>query len=148
MYLDDGVSRNSAPTSVYLSALPNSEADTPDGKFLSHTFGDPEAESKFCNVVIKQKSWVTRSEDDSGIFTRRITITSPWDKYKEKVYQDIGDVYTVVIWHEVGTPLNSVDVTPDSFRSTNDLKLRATVVTVPVRAAHTRKGVSFDVTHV
>ncbi|KAH8648034.1 glycosyl hydrolases family 31-domain-containing protein [Tricladium varicosporioides] len=147
MYLDDGVSRNSAPTSVYLSALPNSEADTPDGKYLSTRFGDPEAQSQFCNVVIKQKSWVTRNEDDSGIFTRRITITSPWDEYKEKVYQDIGDVYTVVIWHEVGTQLNSISVTPDTFHNTNDLKMRATIVTVPVRAAHTLKGVSFDVTH-
>ena len=53
MYLDDGVSRGSAPDNVYLSALTD-DAESDDKKMLTDAYGDKEAASQFRHVRIEQ----------------------------------------------------------------------------------------------
>lgn len=51
MYIDDGVSRESGPNSVYLSTLTDKDGD--EAKLLNDAFGDPEAKNIFRQVHIK-----------------------------------------------------------------------------------------------
>ena len=53
MYLDDGVSRESAPDNVYLSALTD-DAESSDKKLLTDYYGDRQAASKFRHVRVEQ----------------------------------------------------------------------------------------------
>jgi len=141
MYLDDGVSRESAPDNVYLSALPNDTKGEVVTK-LVNAFGDPEAKSIFRHVKFEQ---TTRREFSSDQMRdiRRISVSTPFSQYGDDlVERAIGREYRVVVWHVSRWPaaemdLDAVKVTSEGnieVRWETDRALRATVAWVPVSA--------------
>lgn len=69
---------------------------------------------------------------------RTITITTPWDGYHlDRVQKDIGDHYTVVIWHDEYTDVTEkypevVVSGSTAAENRNDISFKASVVKVPV----------------
>lgn len=111
MYLDDGVSRSSAP-----KAVKTADIDI-----------DPLANSEYREVHIKQETIA------SGL-TRTVTMTIPHDDYgTDKVKGDIGPVFTFVFWDEPGAPPNP---TVEGATSHTYLQeIGATTAVVPVDLA-------------
>ena len=139
MYLDDGVSRDSAPDNEYLPTLPRS-LDPTAAKFNA-SFCDEEARSNFRKVVITQST--TRIFADQLRDLRLIKITTPWKKYgDEQVKRDVGPVYRIAIWYPSKWPapeldLDAVQVKISGVTNPNtymDRALRVTYVEVPVEA--------------
>lgn len=151
MYLDDGVSRSSAPDGLYLSSQPLDTVGEVQTT-LNNEYGDKKAKSNFRRVDITQA--ISDEDATDGVITevfhRKITISTPWkgtehddvppeERYDdEKVKRDIGDSYRLVIWHEANTELSrvSVDVSPkgcskDSIRVEHDGRRKASIVWVP-----------------
>lgn len=133
MYLDDGVSRDSAPNDEYLSTL---------GK--KNPSGDTDAKNKFRHVKFEQKT--TRELSGTQLRdVRRITVSIPHSEYEdEKVVRDIGEEYRFVVWHapmedERLMNMNEVEVKVEgdgqvrAKKIDNDQKLCASVVLVSVR---------------
>lgn len=149
MYLDDGISRTSAPSHDYVPAT----SDRTGGYGIAHdlvpALTDPKAHSAFVHVKISQKTTHVAAEDEnvSLRINRRVHIRAPWNGFDGELGGIIGGRYTLVLWHEVLTPLGSVVVTSDTgeVEGRTDGGLRATVVTVPVGLANTEKGVVVSV---
>ncbi|KAJ3541782.1 hypothetical protein NM208_g4436 [Fusarium decemcellulare] len=131
MYLDDGISRESAPA-----------AEVPGLKI-----SDDQAADKYCHVLFQQTTKII-SQNCSIQFNRTLTITSPWNGYGD-LSEFVGSQYTIVFWHDPSANLSSVDV----FSTNHNVSVRtsnisrATVVTLPVADAHTAEGVTVQLTH-
>jgi hypothetical protein len=160
MYLDDGVSRESAPCRHVPSAgsgygVPRKHASTED----------PLASDKYCEVIIQQvcgTHWITYvptnlwsqkttrlAADNSPLrLTRAVTINAPWNGFGD-LSPMIGARYTVIFWHEQTTPLSSIELLSSSgeISTSIDTGSRATIATVPVADAHTLKGIVVHLTH-
>ncbi|OCK81473.1 glycoside hydrolase family 31 protein [Lepidopterella palustris CBS 459.81] len=149
MYLDDGISRESAPTPLYLSEIPNNQGDSSDAKFLRDALGDEMARSEFCHVEIKQQTNRFVDEKDNSRVTRLVTIRALWNNYKGAMETLIGTEYRVVLWHDPETLLDPIATStkPSQYGSRNDTQSRATVFMVPVKDAHTKGGVTLEVSH-
>jgi alpha-glucosidase (family GH31 glycosyl hydrolase) len=149
MYLDDGVSRESAPGSAYLSSL----STGPQGLVDAYS-ADTEANSIFRHVKFEQTTTRQFAKDQLRD-TRRLTISTPWAKYTdEQVKKDVGLEYRIVFWHASKWPaeemdLKAVTVTANpEVRHELDNALRATVVWVPVDAnVSTTIEVSYPVSY-
>jgi hypothetical protein len=115
MYLDDGVSRESAPTNNWLAV---SEVSNANGQMLQDAYGDPKAANKFREVVIAQKT-IRRIDAMSGGWSdvREITITTPLPPgfthsgYSDDlVRRDVGNEYSLAIWHSDDVDLETVNI--------------------------------------
>ncbi|KAK5651788.1 hypothetical protein OQA88_11655 [Cercophora sp. LCS_1] len=141
MYLDDGISRDSAPSHNY---VPETSAGKGYGaaRDLCEGLVDPKAESKFCHVKVSQET--TRVAEDSKVrVNRKVTIRAPWNGYQGSLEELIDNNYTIVFWHEADVSLQSVAVTSDkNLTHTTDEKARATTVTVPIQQANSTAGVT------
>lgn len=149
MYLDDGISRQSAPSHDYVPATSSRTGGYGIAHDLVPALIDPKAGSAFVHVKISQTTTHVSAEDDSiaSRVNRRIWIRAPWrgqvDGGLEKI---IGTEYTVVLWHEQLTSLGSVVVSSDKqLEYKTDTGVRATIVTVPVDLAHSENGVTVSV---
>lgn len=124
MYLDDGVSRSSAPRASAVSNHPDADAD-------------PVANSEYREVLFHQQSTAT---------TRIVAMTIPHDGYgTENVKRDIGDMLTFVLWHDpdiVAAPQVEVSGLGDwlcgEVRFLHEVA--ATIVKVPVDAVEVGTG--------
>lgn len=115
---------------------------------------DVKAASKFSKVVIKQ---VTKkvSEEEGDTMTRihksrTVSITCPFNGFKDGLSKSIGDRYTVVFWHDTNTPLESINVTTSwksNIAADTNKDSRATAVVVPVSAVHSGKGVEITLSY-
>ncbi|KAL0258807.1 hypothetical protein SLS55_006311 [Diplodia seriata] len=148
MYLDDGVSRNSAPEGTYMASLPRHHG-TAVRPYHHHAHGDDaEAKSNFRRVDIEQRIFERGCD---GAVTRAITVSTGWDAARqhaigiipedelygdEKVKRDVGPQYKVVIWHDDGTKMENVcvEIAGERTREEADEKRKATIVWVPVDA--------------
>ncbi|PQE26436.1 Alpha-14-glucan lyase protein [Rutstroemia sp. NJR-2017a BBW] len=135
MYLDDGVSRESAPGSAYLSSL----SAGPQGLVDAYS-GDTEANSIFRHVKFEQTTTRQFAKDQLRD-TRCLTVSTPWAKYTdEQVKKDVGPEYRIVFWHSSKWPSAEMDLSAvivnanPEVRHESDNALRATVVWVPVDA--------------
>ncbi|KAI5919462.1 glycosyl hydrolases family 31-domain-containing protein [Camillea tinctor] len=129
MYLDDGISRESAPI-----ISPGLDID------------DEKAANKYCQVLIQQTTKIS-SENSVIQFTRNLEIKSPFNGYGD-LSQIIGTRYTVVFWHGPSTSISTVNVNSTSNISTKtDNDLHATVVIVSVADAHSKDGITIQLTH-
>ncbi|KAM0489631.1 hypothetical protein ACHAP8_012386 [Fusarium lateritium] len=130
MYLDDGISRDSAPL-------------VGPGLHVS----DEKAANKYCQVNISQ---ITRSSNEqTGVkFNRTITIKSPFNGFGDLTSM-IGTEYTLALWHapSVNIYTANVDSSNSIVTSRTDTGSRVTVVNVPVAEAHNEKGVSIQMTY-
>ncbi|KAG8665372.1 hypothetical protein FPOAC2_10450 [Fusarium poae] len=130
MYLDDGISRDSAPVV---------------GPGLN--VSDEKAANKYCQVDISQ---TTKSyNEQTGIkFIRNVTIKSPFNGFGD-LTSIIGTEYTIALWHapsvDIGTA--QVDSSNSDVTSTTDTNSRVTVVKMPIAQAHTKEGVSIQMTY-
>lgn len=135
MYLDDGISRDSAPGNDYFQAAgPHSQWN-----LTSDYLHDPDAKSKFTQLTISQQTTKTADDDDTTMLkTRTVTISTPWNKFgDDNLAKSIGTDLTVVLWHEARTHLETIQLLEASGFATrpqvvNDGNAKATVVKVPV----------------
>lgn len=142
MYLDDGVSRESAPDNTYLCALSNNVKGQVVTK-LANAYGDCEAKSMFRNVRIEQTTTRVFASDQMRDI-RRIKVSTPFSQYGDDLVQkSIGSEYRVVVWHASRWPAAEMDLDVVNVESEGnaqvhwemDKALRATVAWVPVSAA-------------
>ncbi|CAF3441856.1 hypothetical protein SNK03_007732 [Fusarium graminearum] len=130
MYLDDGISRDSAPVV---------------GPGLN--ISDEKAANKYCQVNISQ---TTKSFNEStGVkFIRNVTIKSPFNGFGDLTSM-IGTDYTVALWHAPLVDITSAQVNSSNSNvtSSTDNNSRVTVVKLPVAEAHTEDGVTFQMTY-
>ena len=155
MYLDDGVSRDSAPNNAYLSALSVNDANHPDRVRLNQAFGDQEAKGRFRHVRVSQVTIKT----PTGQIERTVTVRTVYGSRTgdagttytpDEVKRDIGDTYTAVFWHAPGANLTNVDskvLGGDNGSSRLDSDKCATFVTVPVEAQNEDTGVIIVVSY-
>ncbi|KAH0607116.1 uncharacterized protein H6S33_003104 [Morchella sextelata] len=122
MYLDDGVSRSSAPSILPQYASPVMVEDDFDEGDCDITAND-----EYREVCIQQ---ITNGS------SRTVTIHNKHDQYDAR--QDVGDTYTIVIWHDQGTDLKHCSVSIKDQEGgyigqyRTDYRLAATIITIPV----------------
>ncbi|KAH7002467.1 glycosyl hydrolases family 31-domain-containing protein [Ilyonectria destructans] len=140
MYLDDGISRDSAPSSHVPSLNLQSNG-------TKKAFGDSKAADKYCHVLIEQKTTMVAVGDAPISYVRTLAIRSPWNGYGD-LSEIVGTEYTVVFWHDPSTNVSSVKVTSESnVSSSTNVGNRATTVIISVADAHTENGVKLQLTH-
>ncbi|KAK1727512.1 alpha-1,4-glucan lyase [Colletotrichum acutatum] len=143
MYLDDGISRDSAPKNSTLETAVGArpwygEAHHYDG------LADAQANDNYTKVQIKQFTQKRLSDqEDYGKYTRRLTANAPHNKFGAEASKYIGTDYTFVFWHRGESNLDSiqVNVTGADLHYNVNHGVRATIVTVPISAVHSEKGV-------
>ncbi|GKU08319.1 unnamed protein product [Fusarium langsethiae] len=130
MYLDDGISRDSAPVV---------------GPGLN--VSDEKAANKYCQVDISQ---TTKSfNEPTGLkFIRNVTIKSPFNGFGD-VTGMIGNEYIVALWHAPSVDISTTRVNSSNgeIESRTDSNSRVTVVNLPVAQAHTEEGVTVQMTY-
>ncbi|KAH6887057.1 glycosyl hydrolases family 31-domain-containing protein [Thelonectria olida] len=140
MFIDDGISRDSAPTLRSQGGQVN-----PDE--VRRTRSDPKAADKYCKLVVEQKTTKFASEDSAVSFSRRLTIKSAWNEYGD-VSKIVGNMYTVVFWHDVSVNLSSIQlVCQNNPQWETNVGYRATIVKIPVADAHSANGVDIRLQH-
>ncbi|KAH7188137.1 glycosyl hydrolases family 31-domain-containing protein [Fusarium flagelliforme] len=134
MFLDDGISRDSAPIDGH---RPKANGKATDEK----------AANKYCKVLITQRS--RPINDNTGVkYIRSIEIKSPFNGFGD-LSSIVGKEYTIALWHETTVDINTPQVKSDNrlVNSRTDANARVTLVTLPVELAHTEKGVAFSLTY-
>ncbi|KAM5354780.1 hypothetical protein ACJ41O_001426 [Fusarium nematophilum] len=128
MYLDDGISRESAPSS----------------KIKGQTCCDDKAADKYCKVTISQVTKITANAQ----YTRTLTIKSPWNGLGD-VSEMVGSEYKIIFWHDPVVNLSTVKVTSGnpSISSRTDNNTRSTIATLPIADAHNERGVTISLSH-
>ncbi|TKX18260.1 glycosyl hydrolases family 31 protein [Elsinoe australis] len=151
MYLDDGVSRDSAPEDAYLAGSDEIGHTNPDRRDrLRGAFGDHDARSKFTHVrVIQTVKRVGKGSGSATKFERQLTIKSTWDKYPY-VERDIGKTFRVVFWHEPGARIdyNNLATVKDAAvvdKTYFDDQAKATVLRVPLQGKGEQKSLTITV---
>ncbi|RFU31057.1 hypothetical protein B7463_g5273, partial [Scytalidium lignicola] len=134
MYLDDGISRDSAPSKPYFSK--------------EKACGDEQAENRYCKVVIEQMTSKNVYENNHCRITRTVIIKAPWNKYQGDLKEIIGNYYTVVFWHEENVIPSSISLVDchHCVWSRHEDK-RATSVSIPVDDAHTMHGIKISLSY-
>ncbi|KAH8895231.1 hypothetical protein GQ53DRAFT_855393 [Thozetella sp. PMI_491] len=135
MYLDDGISRDSAP-SQYLCGNTVQPGDSNGLPTKRVPGADKKAADKFCHVVIQQ-------------IARSVAINSPWNRYDGDLGELIGRQYTLIFWHEPGIALGAVKVDSGGTNAESNVNqaIGATIVTMPIADAHTTQGVDIEVSY-
>lgn len=152
MYLDDGVSRDSAPEDAYLNGEDEIGHTNPGRRHrIRGEFGDSAARSQFTHVKVMQRIERVGRQAHLTKFERQVTISSTWDHYQNKA-RDYGDSFTVVFWHEPETRLDmarlaDVENAVPRERPTYDAKANATVVKVPMAGNGKDKGLTITVAY-
>ena len=134
MFLDDGISRDSAPIDGHRPKV--------NGKAT-----DEKAANKYCRVLITQRS--APMNDASGVkYMRSIEIKAPFNGFGD-LSAIVGEEYTIALWHEPTVDINTPQVKSENraVTSRTDANARVTLVTLPVDLAHTEKGVAFSLTY-
>lgn len=151
MYLDDGVSRDSAPEDAYLNGEDEIGHTNPMRRHrIRGEFGDAEARSQFTHVKIMHRVTKTGRKAHMNTFERSVTISSTWDHYEHK-NRDFGKTFTVVFWHEPETRLDMEwladvqDAEAETIRYDEDAN--ATVVVVPMQGSGDDKGLTITVAY-
>ncbi|KAH9904314.1 glycosyl hydrolases family 31-domain-containing protein [Xylariomycetidae sp. FL2044] len=143
MYVDDGVSRSSAPTNDWL-ATQEAFVTESAGKMLQNAYGDTEAANAFREVVIKQTT-VRIVDEASGNWhdVRRIEITTPLPPgfttsgfSDDLMRREIGPEYRLAIWHAVDVDLSTVKISTEqcstSYKPWTNPSTRVSLVRVPI----------------
>ncbi|KAL7276242.1 hypothetical protein RUND412_000778 [Rhizina undulata] len=129
MYLDDGVSRESAPSNA-------TKDNTTSGKNCYLDL-DPDAGNVYREITINQVWAPSKTDQWSG--ARTLNIKTTHDGYKlENVKRDIGDTFTIILWHDPDINMNKVTTKVDGTTAgvvTNLSDLVATEVKIPVEAS-------------
>ncbi|KAK7966875.1 glycoside hydrolase family 31 protein [Apiospora aurea] len=146
MYLDDGVSRQSAPANDWL-AMQQAEITEAASRKLVNAYGDAKAQSKFREVKIQQTSVRTNQADQEGAAAgaattwrdvRTITVATPVGSgfSDDEVRRTVGDEYRVAIWHARDVDLDSLRVRTEKCSSTykpwTNYDSRVTLVRIPI----------------
>lgn len=88
----------------------------------------------------------TNTEKRTAGATRTVTIRTAWDNYNlDLLKRDIGQQYTVIIWHEVDVDTTKCVTTTDGATGStvsNDTSIRATFIDVPIDADDKKKGIT------
>ncbi|EOD46414.1 putative glycoside hydrolase family 31 protein [Neofusicoccum parvum UCRNP2] len=81
MYLDDGVSRSSAPDPTYFAAQPHHHHHDATPARPNNAHGDGEARGNFRRVDVKQRIRTVEADnpDSQAVLTRTITVATGWD---------------------------------------------------------------------
>lgn len=160
MYLDDGVSRESAPKSCFihsdLKAINGTNALVADKEatgcyrqvVFSQVFFNPRIELLRFLTPLQQIIQSPHSEFSGAQRIRKINIKTAHDGYdKSKVLRDIGDTYRIVIWHEnLNSVANEVIVTgtQECCLFSPDMGLKVVVGKVPVEADDPETGICIE----
>ncbi|KAI9729368.1 MAG: hypothetical protein M1834_006892 [Cirrosporium novae-zelandiae] len=139
MYLDDGVSRESAPTNEIIHPYTVERNEAPH---LFNLHIDKEAQGIFRHIQIRQQTTKTVPQPGhpNHLITRHITLKTLHAGYPlSHVKRDIGTTYKLVLWHE---DRKAMDTSRLEFRGMGegekeakwekDFGARATVVEVMV----------------
>lgn len=144
MYLDDGVSRSSAPSILPQYASPVMVEDDFDEGDCDITANDEYREVCIKQVILSRYAFVLpfykilmlcNLQITNGS-SRIVTIHNKHDQYDAR--QDVGDTYTIVIWHDQGTDLKHYSVSIKDQKGgyigqyRTDYRLAATIITIPV----------------
>ena len=145
MYLDDGVSRHSAPTNAWLCHQ-EIHADDETGHILQNAYGDKKAADMFREVIITQDT-VRRIDDTTSSWceVRTIKISTPvhlgvmttFTGYSDAdVLKSVGPVYKVAIWHPDTIDINTVEVVKQdginkNYKPWTNTTARVTLLEVP-----------------
>ncbi|KXJ89911.1 alpha-1,4-glucan lyase [Microdochium bolleyi] len=136
MYLDDGISRDSAPVG----------APGKDGQGIG-ALADPRANDKYTKVTFKQTTEKRLDPGtDTATYTRHLHASTPHNGFGGDLTKIIGDTYKFVFWHLPSSNLDTVKVevaqsSRDDHQVAVDRTARVTVVSVPVAGVHTAEGV-------
>lgn len=149
MYLDDGVSRSSAPENTYLGSDDHGLLNSKLKDKMRDAFGDENAKSQFTHFKIEQ---ITTHDHSTTSHKRSLTIKAFWANYSwDLLKRDIGDVFTVVLWHDpettnVGNAKVTIAGVPDGgYTSRLDNQAHATVLQVPVQVpGDTKEGLTIE----
>ncbi|KAL1636190.1 hypothetical protein SLS58_009884 [Diplodia intermedia] len=155
MYLDDGVSRSSAPDDAYYLFLQQPDDDDKEEEEeararANNEYGDGEARSNFRRVDVEQN--VVEDAYGDKVTGRRITLSTRWkgsvvggddgvpdaERYDdERVERDVGPEFRLVVWHEPRTDMAAVAVNVlrggGGVRVGGDVAKKASVVWVPTK---------------
>ncbi|KAF6826526.1 alpha-1,4-glucan lyase [Colletotrichum musicola] len=143
MYLDDGISRDSAPSEIQMDSSDGQRKWYGEAHQLKH-LADPLAKDSYTKVVFEQTvSKQLNKNNDNAKYTRQLHAYSPWTGFGGTIEDHIGTEYTFVFWHLPGSDLGTAELAPEQYRSAArvDHGLRATIFTVPVKDVHTPDGV-------
>lgn len=158
MYLDDGVSRSSAPSNLLADTTRahvlacKSHAHGPSsttgkisslltgGKFstsdeqVKEGLQDDQGKDEYTHIRVAQ-AWQKQPPGIKKVGSRTVTLEVVHKGYDEaSMKKDIGDVITVCLWHAVDVDVGTVkvDVQGTDPNVQADEKLRCTKVVVPV----------------
>jgi hypothetical protein len=100
--------------------------------------------------MLTNHSQTTKSYNEpTGVkFIRNVTIRSPFNGFGDLTPM-IGTEYTVALWHEPSIDITTAQVNSSNRRVTSrtDANSRVTVVTLPIAQAHTKDGVTIQMTY-
>ncbi|KAL8792282.1 MAG: hypothetical protein Q9195_005161 [Heterodermia aff. obscurata] len=138
MYLDDGVSRDSAPVSCF------SKTSGPDSKSNTTLVADEEAKGCYRQVRITHDTYLC----EKGAELRRIRIKTEYDGYfADNVKRDFGEYYHVVLWHETPkTVKGKITCTGTQHYKIleQDEKIQAVVLEVAIEADNNDAGITIE----
>ncbi|KAK8038318.1 glycoside hydrolase family 31 protein [Apiospora phragmitis] len=140
MYIDDDVSRQSAPANDWL-AMQQANITEAVSRKLVNAYGDPKAQSQFREVQIAQTSkW--QIDAQAGVSTWRDVRTIRVDTPVGSGFSDdegrrtVGDEYRLAIWHAKDVDLDSIDIRAEqcsaSYVPWTNRDLRVTLVRIPI----------------
>ncbi|RPA94936.1 hypothetical protein L873DRAFT_1699735 [Choiromyces venosus 120613-1] len=101
-YLDDGVSRSSAPDDLLHYQIMAAMARNRKGEGIEST--DPEAKGEYRSVSISQIT----TQPISTNSTRTVTIAPVHSNYNPAM--ELGSKYTVILWYDLGVDVSSLNV--------------------------------------
>ncbi|KZL72832.1 glycoside hydrolase family 31 protein (alpha-1,4-glucan lyase) [Colletotrichum tofieldiae] len=154
MYLDDGISRDSAPKKSHVeAAVISTPTNPPPDECKQAAYGeahnfeglaDAKANDKYTKVQIKQKTTKRLSDkEDGGTYIRRLIAKAPWNEFRTEASKYIGTDYKFVFWHRGGTNLDSIKVSVERTNLNYEINrgVKATIVNVPISDVHTESGI-------
>ncbi|KAJ1323679.1 Glycosyl hydrolases family 31 [Microdochium nivale] len=140
MFLDDGISRDSAPVG----------APGKDGRGIG-ALADPRANDNYTKVTFKQTTEKRLDhETHTARYKRHLYASAPFNQFDGDLSKIIGHCYTFVFWHLPCSNLDTVKVQiapccKGDYQIDVDQTARATVVSVPVVDVHAAEGVKVTV---
>ena len=161
MFLDDGISRNSAPKQGVVSGKGLADPQASDS-YTKVTFrqvriksgreseserkGKEKPQTDCCPPKLQVTSKQLDLVKDTAKYSRQLFASAPHRGFQGDLSKIIGDEYKFVFWHVPHSDLGSVQITvTGSTQDPNKIEVNrdvhATIVTVPVNDVHTDEGV-------
>ncbi|KAH7025658.1 alpha-1,4-glucan lyase [Microdochium trichocladiopsis] len=146
MFLDDGISRDSAPKAS------SQTGGTLQGEWTKG-LTDEKADSNYTQVAFKQVTTKQVNHSTHVVkYTRHLWARTPFNGFKGNLTQMISSEYKFVFWHlpqsDLATAEVSVTLDQAKYDVNVDRKHRATIVTVPVEDVHTTEGLHITISMV